>query len=256
MVPSQLSYDSSLSACAQNVDSFSSTHSGSIPVRFIAHEGQEEAADVNAVTSWYNPSEIEIITEQVQEVMESSFGTLKPQDIAIMAPYREQVVRLRLALRKVQLSAVTVGTVEDYQGAEARVVIISVVRTQVRFLKQDKDHGVGILHEPRRSNVALTRAKELLIVVGNPVLMWDDNTWKNWLLFCKRNGTYTGLGSPEHSDEFANEYVPSSLENAFHDRQEHRPSLGSGSQNVEQYSDQAMLLAGDEAQEILDNLDF
>lgn len=53
----------------------------------------------------------------------------------------------------------------------SRVVIISTVRSRSRFLPLDQARSKGLVHEPRRFNVAMTRAKELLIVVGNPEIL-------------------------------------------------------------------------------------
>lgn len=53
------------------------------------------------------------------------------------------------------------------EGNENRVIIISTVRSNKRFLPADRAKGQGLIGEPKRFNVAMTRAKELLIVVGN-----------------------------------------------------------------------------------------
>jgi superfamily I DNA and/or RNA helicase len=68
-----------------------------------------------------------------------------------MAPWREQVWKLREELRKERLHAVDVGTVEDFQGRESRVIIISCVRSNPRFLEEDAKRGLGIFHERKRS---------------------------------------------------------------------------------------------------------
>lgn len=49
----------------------------------------------------------------------------------------------------------------------SRVVIISTVRSSTRFLPDDQRFNRGVIYEAKRFNVALTRAKELLIIVGN-----------------------------------------------------------------------------------------
>lgn len=87
-----------------------------------------------------------------------------------MAPWREQVWKLRERLRNEKLSAVDVGNVEvcrlsaaqlmtkftyfpllqDYQGRESRVVIISCVRSNARFLKEDMARGLGLVFEKKR----------------------------------------------------------------------------------------------------------
>lgn len=60
------------------------------------------------------------------------------------------------------------GNVEALQGAENRVVIISTVRSRSqRHFRADRLQHRGLIFESKRFNVAVTRAKELLIVVGN-----------------------------------------------------------------------------------------
>lgn len=96
---------------------------------------------------------------------------LHPKEIGVMAPWREQVWKLREQLRKESLNAVDVGTVEvsastdvgnvsfdisfldiikDYQGRESRVVIISCVRSNPRFLEEDVRKGLGFVFERKR----------------------------------------------------------------------------------------------------------
>ena len=89
----------------------------------------------------------------------------------MIAPFREHVVRMRVALRALNLAAVSVGTVENYQGGEMRVTILNCVRSKERFLDWDKKKGRGVVGEKRRFNVAITRAKELLIIIGNPAIL-------------------------------------------------------------------------------------
>ena len=93
----------------------------------------------------------------------------------------------------------------------SRVVIISAVRANERWLKLDRSQSRGLINEPKRWNVAMTRAKELLIVVGNvrllavrtsrppslrsptPSRMQLDQHWLAFYRFCQRNGCYTGM---------------------------------------------------------------
>jgi superfamily I DNA and/or RNA helicase len=59
-------------------------------------------------------------------------------------------------------------------------------------MSADVNSGEGLFHQPKRMNVALTRAENLLVVVGNPNIMKDDITWKEWLEFCRANGLWYG----------------------------------------------------------------
>ena len=56
---------------------------------------------------------------------------------------------------------------------ERKVIIVSTVRSQQKFLAHDFRHKLGFLRNPKRFNVAITRAKALLIVVGNPYLLFQ-----------------------------------------------------------------------------------
>lgn len=64
------------------------------------------------------------------------------------------------------LKKVAVHTVDSFQGSEASVVIVSMVRS-------NNNSSIGFLSDSRRLNVAITRAKDLLIIVG------DGNTFEN-----------------------------------------------------------------------------
>lgn len=189
-IPSELSYNSSLIACAENVDTIAKAIQDQVPVSFIGHGGSEDSADLDIITSWYNETEIHLIVKKVKQLLQLNRAGILPRDIVMLAPFQEQVQRLRLALRTVKLGSIGVGTVEDYQGAESRIVILSIVRSSQKYLERDLRNGVGVINQKRRLNVALTRAKEMLVVVGNPDLLNMDADWKVWLSFCIHNRSY------------------------------------------------------------------
>jgi hypothetical protein len=93
---------------------------------------------------------------------------LRVQDVGVIAPYRAQVLRLRQLLRGRGLGAVRVGTVDDYQGQEERVMFISTVvsrppRGRATGTSPESPAvaavHLGFLACPRRFNVAISRAK-------------------------------------------------------------------------------------------------
>jgi helicase MOV-10 len=85
--------------------------------------------------------------------------------IGIITPYRKQVQKLQITLRSKGFSSIKVGSVEEFQGQERRVIIISTVRSSVDWLDFDAKHRLGFVASPKRFNVALTRAQ----VRGRPV---------------------------------------------------------------------------------------
>ena len=84
------------------------------------------------------------------------------------------------------------GSVEEFQGQERKVIIISTVRSNVEFLQFDAQHKLGFLKNPKRFNVAITRAQALLIVIGNPDVLCHDQYWRKFIQYCVDNGSFSG----------------------------------------------------------------
>lgn len=64
------------------------------------------------------------------------------------------------------------NTIDGFQGREMDVIILSLVRS-------NKNSKIGFLTDRRRMNVAITRAKYLLVVIGNIKTLKNDTFWKN-----------------------------------------------------------------------------
>lgn len=87
-------------------------------------------------------------------------GTITHQDILVVAPYNAQVRRLSDALPK----GIRVGSVDKFQGQEADVVIVSMCSSFGEY----GSRGLEFLLDENRLNVAITRARTLALVVGDP----------------------------------------------------------------------------------------
>ena len=125
-----------------------------------------------------------------------------------MSPFRAQVQRLRLELRAAAprpLREVSVGPAEAFQGLESRVVILCTTRRRARFLAEDRAQRAGLVGEPRRLNVALTRAREGLVVLGDAGLLGRDEGWRVWVAFCRRHGLWEGEGGGEEWQDAGDE---------------------------------------------------
>ena len=99
-------------------------------------------------------------------------GDLQPEDIGIISPYAGQVRLIKDMIGEIE--GLEIKSVDGYQGREKEIIVLSSVRAN----EQGK---VGFLSDFRRLNVALTRAKRGLIVVGDDRTLRNDPTWASWL---------------------------------------------------------------------------
>lgn len=160
------------------------------PVLFAPHEGVDEIERDGG--GWYNVSEAKQACDYAQHLVAS--GLIQQEDICIMSPFRAQVRVLRKMARQHDLWNVNIGPLEAFQGLESRAVIFCTTRARSRFVDQDRKRGFGVIHEPKRFNVAMTRAMQGLIVLGSPTVLETDENWRVFLAFCKRHGLWE---SPE-----------------------------------------------------------
>ena len=157
------------------------------PIVFACNKGLDEIETDGG--GWYNYDEAHKACSYAYSFIQTSL--LQPEEICIMSPFRAQVRILRkFAREQYSMSGVNIGPLEAFQGLESTLVIICTTRARDRFIDQDIARGLGVIHEPRRFNVAITRAKKGLIVIGNPHLLATDNCWLAFMSFCHRNGLW------------------------------------------------------------------
>ena len=119
-------------------------------------------------SSLFNKEEA-VLSIQTLEAYVEKIGRARYQDerldVGIITPYRLQAQYLRSLLKKSETlrpirSTITVNTVDGFQGQERDIIIISLVRSN--------EHGqIGFLNDLRRMNVAMTRARMKLIIIGD-----------------------------------------------------------------------------------------
>ncbi|HZX94297.1 MAG TPA: AAA domain-containing protein [Myxococcales bacterium] len=127
----------------------------SMPLQLIdtAGRGFEESLPEDS-DSKLNEGEAELAAVQVRKLL----AMLPAQDIAVISPYEAQVQKLRQLLA--DAGELEIDTVDGFQGREKEAVVVSLVRSN--------DQGeLGFVADIRRINVALTRARKKLIVIGD-----------------------------------------------------------------------------------------
>ncbi|TKA63423.1 hypothetical protein B0A55_12210, partial [Friedmanniomyces simplex] len=195
--PSALFYNDTLEPEATTTDSlltWQGWKGEKWPVFFAINSGLDEIEQDGG--GWYNNAEACMACEYAQSFLKA--GLLEPREVCIMSPFRAQVNLLRKIARqkeyKIAMRDVSIGPLEAFQGLESKLVIFCTTRTRDRFIEQDLARGLGVVHEPRRFNVAMTRAKEGLVVIGNPAVLEKDPCWLAFLMFCRRNGLWDYVG--------------------------------------------------------------
>lgn len=91
-----------------------------------------------------------------------------------------------------------IGTIEEFQGQEFDVILISTVRSCEEYVPCDITHSLGFVSSPKRLNVAVSRAKSLLIIIGNPHLLCYDIYWRDVVKYCIDKGCYIGCDLPQN----------------------------------------------------------
>ncbi|KAL2090820.1 hypothetical protein ACEWY4_013083 [Coilia grayii] len=203
-VPNELFYDNELQVFANKMDrdafcSWEHLPKKGFPVIFHGVMGKDER-EANS-PSFFNVTEVETLISYLSKLKltqgKKGIPTLRSKDIGIIAPYRKQVEKIKKALRSVkdleQWSDIKVGSVEEFQGQERLIIMVSTVRSSVNYVKMDQDFNIGFLTNEKRFNVAMTRAKALLVVVGNPVILKKNPTWERFIQYCEDQGGYTGF---------------------------------------------------------------
>ena len=151
------------------------------PIHFRAVKGKDTSSSLEAFTgtdSWQNTDEADAAVEIVDTLVQNGVAETK---IGVMSPFRGQVVAIRKRCREKHYHDVNVGTIENFQGVEQDVIILSLTRSNPAFVANDVKRRMGLFGMPKKSNVALTRAENLFIVIGNPEPMWEDALWRQWV---------------------------------------------------------------------------
>ena len=134
-----------------------------------------------------NTTEASIITRLVKHIYEKEReGFDADRTVGVIVPYRNQIATIRNALAALKIDAlrrITIDTVERYQGSQRRYIIYGFTiqrRYQLNFLTSNvfEEDGHRI---DRKLNVAMTRAEEHLIMVGNKALLSFDPTFRKMI---------------------------------------------------------------------------
>nr|XP_006811620.1 PREDICTED: LOW QUALITY PROTEIN: putative helicase Mov10l1-like [Saccoglossus kowalevskii] len=134
------------------------TNKNSFPILFHGLKGEDLREGDSP--SWFNPIEAVQVVKYLQALKTNDVHPLEFSDIGVITPYRKQV------------------------------------RSNQSFMNFDAQHHIGFLSNPKRFNVAITRAQALLIIIGNPYVLVKDLFWVRLLQYCVDNNAYIGCDLP------------------------------------------------------------
>lgn len=154
--------------------------------------GFEESRNPETL-SRYNTDEAQLLLRHLAHLL-NELEAKEPErindsfSVGIISPYKEQVRRIQNQLKEspmmsVYLPYITVNTVDGFQGQERDVIYISLVRS-------NKKGEIGFLKDVRRMNVALTRARMKLVVVGDSATIGEHPFYKSFLDYVENLGAY------------------------------------------------------------------
>uniref|UniRef100_A0A7S2PN77 RNA helicase n=1 Tax=Leptocylindrus danicus TaxID=163516 RepID=A0A7S2PN77_9STRA len=177
--------------------------------------------------SYYNIEECEAVAKLIEALIRSENVSIHAGEVAVITCFRAQVLKMREILRSRNLSSVNVGVVEDFQGQEQKVVLISTVLTHKHERWSSATGGLGFMTDPKRFNVAITRASALCVIVGHVGYLEDSGSyWTALIDYVRRNHGLNGDGNGEALDHY--DYEEDYGVSQFIQRVEELNLLGSG----------------------------
>ncbi len=137
-----------------------------------AGTGYEEEREQEG-SSYFNTGELELVSKIMTQL------GLNEADTAFISPYSGQVAHAKVH----PLPVSRIASIDSFQGQENQVIILSLVRSN------DKQE-IGFLKDYRRMNVALTRAKEKLIVIGDSSTLGNDAFYQQFFEYIEQQNAY------------------------------------------------------------------
>ncbi|NXH69170.1 ZGRF1 protein, partial [Hydrobates tethys] len=152
--------------------------------------------------SFYNVAEVHFTVKLIQSLIASG---IEGSAIGVITLYKSQMCKIQNLLSGVhseafEIKTVQVSTVDAFQGAEKEIIVLSCVRTR----------QIGFIDSEKRMNVALTRAKRHLLIVGNLACLSRNRLWGRVIHHCK--GWENGLQHVSQCEQQLNDILKCYLE--------------------------------------------
>ena len=136
-------------------------------------------------TNAYEAEKVGEVIRAYQQLFRQQGWRLHEGSIGVITPYRAQIAQIKSVLEEqgAPLEQLTIDTVERYQGGARDVIIISLCTNslnQLAMLTSLSEEGVD-----RKLNVALTRARNHIVIIGNPDLLNRSDIYRALIRYCE-----------------------------------------------------------------------
>jgi superfamily I DNA and/or RNA helicase len=163
---------------------------GDNPITFIDTAGCSFGEEINLETkSYFNLQEATLLYRHLHQYLQLlvSFTSYKPT-VGIISPYKEQVFCLKEQFVHFpdissQTAYLSIDSIDGFQGQERDIIYISLVRS-------NSEGQIGFLADTRRINVALTRAKYKLVVIGDSATLGNHKFYEALIDYFQRHNAY------------------------------------------------------------------
>ena len=199
-IASDLFYDGMVKSClsptvAEAALGYEDLKGSEFPCVFYSVDGNNDERDTEL--GFQNTAEAIEVVRVVQKILGSSLITVSTNDLGVVSPYYRQVRLIRNFLRDRGLGSVRVGSVQDYQGQEEKIIVVSAVRSEERNIPIDVANRLGLMFNDRSFNVCITRPQCLLAIVGSSKTLVKDKNFRRLISRCIQNDTFYGLDPDE-----------------------------------------------------------
>ena len=150
------------------------------PLVFYDTKEQFLEANKRGSHSKYNPLEAEFVKKLVDEFL---LLGVKRQDIGVITPYKDHEEYMKRIIEDIE-----VKSIDGFQGREKEVVILSLVRA-------NDNEEIGFLSDKRRLNVAITRAKRKLIIVGDAKTLSSNRIYAKLIDYTSKEGMLKSISN-------------------------------------------------------------
>lgn len=130
--------------------------------------------------STQNPEQAERTAKEVRRLLTRG---IEPANVGVITPYDAQKRLLRSLLRDLVDLGLEVGSIDGFQGREKEAIVLDLVRSNA-------ETDIGFLHDTRRMNVALTRARSFLLVIGDSATIGAHPYYGSFLDYLESYGTW------------------------------------------------------------------